>query len=226
MAAGALLPPSSTVLTVGRHADPTLSTGGRLDAVQGFAARIANITIATSPIALLFGADPDFQYFREPHSDAGRAGASAGNVGYLVGGAAGIVRKGSAEVLRSPSQFARSMQGNDVFPGIDRFRDIVLKKGKIIYAGFPGQGHFYTTHSAIRRVGDSAWTFNRGLQIAPHRTRPPRARFAAYEIMEDTPAAFGLAIANPQYGAGWLPQIVVPSFRTNLRYLGDYPLGP
>ena len=218
--------PSTTVLTVGKQPDPTLSTGGRLDAVQGFAARIANLAISSSPIAMLFGADPDFQYFREPNSDAGRMGSGAGNVGYLLGGAAGIIRKGGTEIVRSPSQFARSMQGNDDFPGIDRFKDIVLKKGTIVYAGFPGQGAFYTTRSALRRVGKSASGFNKGLQIAPHRTRPPRSRYAAYEVIDDTPAAFALTIANPQHGPGRLPQVVVPSWQSTLHLLDDFPLGP
>jgi hypothetical protein len=44
--------------------------------------------------------------------------------------------------------------------------------------------------------------------------------------MEDAPAAFGLAIANDRYGIGWLPQVVVPSFRNTLRYLADFQLGP
>jgi hypothetical protein len=155
----------------------------------------------------------------------GRAGATAGNVGYFLGGAAGVIRKGALEIAQSPSAFARSMQGNDRFPGIDRFKDISLKKGTVIYAGYPGQGHFYTTHSAIRRAGNSAFSLNRGLQIAPHRSHPLRARYAAYEVVDDTAAAFALTIANPQYGPGWLPQIVVPSFQANLRYLGDFPLG-
>ena len=89
MASSKLVSPSSIVLTVGRNADYSLSSGDRFDAVQGFAARVANLTIASSPLALLFGADPDFQYFREPTGEAGRNGAMAGNVGYLLGGAAG-----------------------------------------------------------------------------------------------------------------------------------------
>jgi RHS repeat-associated protein len=219
-------PPSTIVLTVGRHPDSTLSTGGRLDAFQGFAARIANLAISSSPIALLFGADPDFQYFRVPGSEAGRNGAAAGSIGYFLGGAAGIIRKGGSEIAQTPSAFARSLQGNAEFPGIDRFKDIVLKKGKIIYSGYPGQGHFYTTRSAIDRIGNSSAAFNRGLQIAPHRIRPPRGRYAAYEVVEDTQAAFALTIANPQFGPGWLPQIVVPSYRNSLQLLYDYPLGP
>ena len=42
--------------------------------MQGFAARVANIAISSSPVALLFGADPEFQYFREPASAQGQAG--------------------------------------------------------------------------------------------------------------------------------------------------------
>src|SRR6185295_17900563 len=157
---------------------PTLSTEGRLDAVQGFAARMANIGISSSPIAMLFGADPDFQYFREPDTDAGRMGARAGDAGYLIGGFGGALRRAGSEVLASPSRYARTLQGKGDYPGIDRFKDIILKKGKLIYAGFPGQGNFYTTASAIRRAGDSAGALNRGLQIAPHRIRPMRTQYA------------------------------------------------
>ena len=160
MQGSTLISPSSIVLTVGTHPDPSLSTGSRLDAVQGFAARLANIAIGSSPVAMLFGADPDFQYFREPESDAGRAGASAGTAGYFIGGFGGVLRKAGSEALASPSRFARSLQGKGDYPGIDRFRDIVLKKGKLIYAGFPGQGNFYTTANAIRRAGDSAGALN------------------------------------------------------------------
>ncbi|HEU4689203.1 MAG TPA: RHS repeat-associated core domain-containing protein [Vicinamibacterales bacterium] len=217
--------PAGIVLTVGRQPDSTLSTGGRLDAIQGFAARVANLAISSSPIALLFGADPDFQYFREPDSAYGRAGSMAGNVGFLAGGAVGAIRKSGGELAATASEFARSRQGTHIYPGVDSFRDIVLKKGKIIYAGFPGQGYFYTTASAIRRAGGSAQFLNAGLQIAPHRWRPQRTRYAAYEVLEETPAAFGLAITNSGYGNGWLPQVVVPSYQTTLRYLGDFPLG-
>ena len=153
---------STVVLTVGRHPDATLSTGGRLDGLQGFAARIGNLTISSSPIAMLFGADPDFQYFREPDSDAGHAGAQYGNVGYLLGGAAGIIRKGGSELATNgASAIARSLQGTPKYPGIDRFKDITLKKGTILYSGFPGQTAFYTTASALRRAGDSAATLFR-----------------------------------------------------------------
>ena len=227
MQSGTLVSPSSIVLTVGRQSDATLSTGGRLDAVQGFAARIANLTIGSSPIAMLFGADPDFQYFQEPGTAEGRTGAQFGNVGYFLGGAAGVIRKGGSELAaRAPSAIARSFQGTRKYPGIDRFKDITLKKGTLVYAGFPGQGAFYTTAGAMRRSVASASTLWDRLQIAEHDFRPQRSRMAAYEVIEDTQAAFGLALANLHNGSGWYPQIVVPSFETSLRYLTDFPLAP
>ena len=178
---------SNVVLTVGRNPDATLSTGGGLEGIQGFAARVANLAINYSPVAMLFGSDPDFQYFREPESAAGRDGAQYGNVGYFVGGAAGIIRKGGSELAtRSASAFARSVQGTPKYPGIDRFKDITLKKGTILYSGFPGQTAFYTTASALRRAGNNAATLFKGLQLREHRNLGYRTRVAAYEVIEDT----------------------------------------
>ncbi len=219
--------PSSIVLTVGTRVDSTLSRSRVLDGAQGFAARVGNLMISSSPIAILFGGDPDFQYFNEPDSDAGRTGAGYGDVGYLLGGAAGIIRKGGSQMVAgAPSQIARSFQGNPRYPGIDRFKDITLKKGTILYSGFPGQTAFYTTASALRRSGNSAEALFRGLQLRKHERLGFRTRVAAYEVMADSPAAFGLAIANTDHGAGWLPQVVVPSFQTSLRFLEELPIGP
>ncbi|HET9268590.1 MAG TPA: RHS repeat-associated core domain-containing protein, partial [Vicinamibacterales bacterium] len=67
-----LVSPSSIQLTAGRQPDPTLASGGRLDSIRGFAARAANVAISSSPVAMLFGADPDFEYFRIPDNEAGR----------------------------------------------------------------------------------------------------------------------------------------------------------
>jgi hypothetical protein len=150
-----------------------------------------------------------------------------GTAAYLAGGIAGIVRKGGAEaVTRGPSVVARSFQGSRKYPMVDRFRDITLKKGTIIYSGFPGQSAFYTTANALRRSGASASTLWKGLQVAKHEEYAMRTRMAAYEVIEDTPAAFGLALVNLKNGAGGYPQIVVPSFRTSLRYLQNFALAP
>jgi hypothetical protein len=150
-----------------------------------------------------------------------------GSVGYLVGGAAGIMRRGGSELAaHGPSAIARSFQGSVKYPQVDRYKDIVLKKGTLIYGGFPGQGAFYTTARAMRRSRASASRLWDGLQVATHASFPPRSRMAVFEVMDDTPAAFGLALANVKNGIGGYPQVVVPSFATSLRYLTDFPLAP
>jgi hypothetical protein len=206
---------------------PTLSSSSGFDALQGTAARLGNLLISSSPVTWLFGADPGFEWFDVPDNAAGRAGATLGNVGYFLGGVAGIVRSGGARIAEgSASRVARSLQGTGRHPGIDRFRDITLRKGSVLFSGFPGQSAFYTTASAMRRSGWSARSLFEGLQVAEHKTKGLRTRVAAYEVLEDTPAAFGLAIANGHAGHGWLPQVVVPAYRDVLRYLDDFPLGP
>jgi RHS repeat-associated protein len=227
MQQGRLVSPASVVLTAGTQTDSALARSPTVDRLQGAAARAANLAFNSSPVAWLFGTNADFEWFPVPDSEAGQAGATMGSIGYFFGGAAGILRKGTAEMLGiTPSHVARSFQGTQKYPGIDRFRDITLKKGTVIYSGYPGQSAFYTTASALRRGGGSSTSLFRGLQVGAHRHLGHRSRVAAYEVLADTPAAFGLAIANSQYGAGWLPQVVVPSFRSDLRYLADFPLGP
>ncbi len=224
---GRLVSPASIVLTAGTKADSNLSRSRIVDQLQGFAARLGNLAISSSPVAMLFGADPDYEWFGEPDSAEGQTGATLGNVGYFVGGAVGIVRKAGVELVENaPSQIARSMQGNTKYPGIDRFKDITLKKGTVLYSAHPGQTAFYTTASALRRSGHSRQALFQGLQARRHAIKGYWGRVAAYEVTADTQAAFGLAIANTDHGIGWLPQVVVPSYQQSLRLLEVIPLGP
>jgi hypothetical protein len=189
------------------------------------AARLGNMAMSAAPIFWLFPGSADFDWFEIPDSAAGRLGAAHGSAGYLLGGMAGAARTTAASAT-SPSSVARSLQGSGNYPGLDAFRDIVLKKGTIIYGGYPGQSAFYTTASGLRRSGASASTLFQGLQVARHPVRGYRPQVAAYEVLEDVPAAFGRAIANPQHGAGRLPQIVVPNYESVLRPLNHIALGP
>ncbi|MDH4259571.1 MAG: hypothetical protein OEW16_04630 [Gammaproteobacteria bacterium] len=219
--------PSSIVLTAGTKVDPSLSQGPTADFLQGAAARLGNLAFNSAPVTWLFDSNPDFEWFGVPDSTAGSSGATLGNIGYFLGGAAGAIRRGGAEIIgAAPSKIARTFQGTRHYPGIDRFRDIMLKKGTIIFGGDPGQSAFYTTASALRRSDGSANILFDGLQIAISRNHPRRTSVAAYELIEDTPAAFALAIANVKYGAGWFPQVVVPSFEVSMRFLREVPLVP
>ncbi|WP_428411386.1 hypothetical protein, partial [Legionella sp.] len=101
----------------------------------------------------------------------------------------------------SPSVVAKGFQGSRDYPGIDKYRDITLKKGTIVYAGEPGVTGFFTTSSAIRRSKLDATALFECLQVSP-RNGLYRPSVTAFEIIEDTLAAFGITRANPKYGVG------------------------
>lgn len=127
---------------------------------------------------------------------------------------------------RTPSQFARGLQGSGSYPGVDTFKDITLKKGTVIYGGAPGQSNFYTTASALERSGGSSSSLFQGLQVSPHPSFGYRPGVTAYEVMDDLPAAFGRTLANPQHGAGGLPQIVIENYDSVLKPIYSVPLKP
>ncbi len=128
-------------------------------------------------------------------------------------------------VPRNASQTARSLQGGGLYSGVDRFRNITLQQGKVIYGGVPGQSAFYTTESGLARAAGSRSTLSQGLQIAPNPTLGYRPGITAYEVLQNTPTAFGRALANPQHGVGRLPQLVVPDYKNVLRPIYSVPLG-
>ena len=125
----------------------------------------------------------------------------------------------------TPSQQAQAWQGKGAYPGVDRYRDITLKKGTIVYAGDPGQSSYHMPASAVRRANGSRSQLFQGLQVEPHPQFGYRPAVRAYEVTQDTPAAFGITRANPQHGAGGLPQIFVPDYST-FKPLSTTPLGP
>ena len=128
--------------------------------------------------------------------------------------------KEAAEAYKnSPSTIARSWQGTHPYIGIDSYKDIILRKGKIIYAGDPFPTGYATTESALRRTGNDASKIFRGLQVGPWKAPKEishlsgyRQTMMPYEVVEDIPAAFGITKANPHFGEGGLPQIFVLEF--------------
>ncbi|USQ13731.1 LysM peptidoglycan-binding domain-containing protein [Legionella lytica] len=123
----------------------------------------------------------------------------------------------------SPSVAAKGFQGSRDYPGIDKYRDITLKKGTIVYAGEPGVTGFFTTSSAIHRSKLDATALFEGLQVSP-RNGLYRPGVTAFEIIEDTPAAFGITRANPKYGVGGLPQLYIPNYANITKPVISYPL--
>ena len=156
---------------------------------------------------------------------AGLLGLSALDAAGVKGGVA-ATRLGSGVRLGTNSlaaaQEAAGWQGTPRFPGVDRWRDITLRQGTVIYAGEPGLSGFMTTESAIRRSGlDAASLFN-GLQVPP-RNGLYRNGVTAYEVLEDMPAAMARTMANDQISRGGLPQLYLPSVNQVTRTYGPDP---
>lgn len=129
----------------------------------------------------------------------------------------------AAEGMSSPSLAARALQGDGFYPGVDRFRDITLKEGTVIYAGEPGITGFATTRSAFARTGNDAQRIFEGLQVGP-KLRSYRPGMTEYVVIQDTPAAFGIVRANTQFGAGELPQLYIENLTAVTRPTISYPL--
>lgn len=115
------------------------------------------------------------------------------------------------------SEVAQSWQGTYPYVGVDKYRNITLKKGKVIYVGEPYPTGYATTKRAVDKInGDSRKMFE-GLQVKPYwedgmQAAEYRSKMMAYEITDDIDVAFGITNANPQFGKGGLPQMFIPDF--------------
>ena len=140
-------------------------------------------------------------------------------------GAPAATRSGAASKL-TPAQEAAAWQGSELYPGIDRYRNIVLKPDTYVVGAVPGQGNYYTTMSGMIRSELDVIKYYEGLQVAPNLTNPARDvvrdGLTIYRVTESTPAAFARTLTNPQHGAGGLPQIYIPNNST-LQPVGFIP---
>jgi hypothetical protein len=125
----------------------------------------------------------------------------------------------------TPAEAAASFQGVGQYPGVDRFRNIGLRPGTLLYAGTPGVSGFFTTAKSVARSGQDATVLFQGLQTAPQAsTGAYRPAVTAFEVVEDAPGAFGIVRANPQWGVGGYPQVYVPDWQSKLRPVFEIPL--
>lgn len=111
----------------------------------------------------------------------------------------------------SPAQQAASWQGNDAYPGVDNWRNINLKAGTLVVQGVGGESNFFTTYRGVFRSKFQTETLWDGLQVMPNPVRGYRTQVQIFRLTQDLPAAFGTTYANPQYGAGGIPQIYIPN---------------
>ncbi|MEK4067756.1 ribonuclease YeeF family protein [Peribacillus sp. FSL R5-0717] len=119
------------------------------------------------------------------------------------------------------SQRARLWQGSHPYFGIDTYEDIILKKGTILFAGYPRPTGYCFTKEVLDSVdGDSKKLFQ-GVQVNPREfddgTGDYKFQVIKFELMDDLPSARGMTDANPQLGSGGLEQIFTPDFEDLLR---------
>jgi len=110
-----------------------------------------------------------------------------------------------------PSEIAKNWQGAGKYPGVDKYEDIVIKQGKVIYRGEPNGTEYFTTKSAIERSGHIENVIFEGLQVEKNLIHGYRSNMQGYKATVDLDVAFGIAKANPQFGKGGLPQIFIPN---------------
>jgi len=118
---------------------------------------------------------------------------------------------------------AAGWQGKGAYSGVDTWRNVVLSEGKQVVGGLPGQSNYYTTLNGLNRSGLNQETLFEGLQVAKHPQFGYRGQVGIYEVTGNTPAAFGTTYANPQFGAGGLPQIFIPDY-SGLQLIKIIPL--
>ncbi len=114
-------------------------------------------------------------------------------------------------VIPSTVKAAIMQQGNKLYPGVDKYTNVTLKKGTVIYRGEPNGTGFFTTKDAIVNSDYNKQRIFEGLQVRKNPQFGYRSKMTGYVLNEDINVAYGKALANPQYGKGGLPQFFVPN---------------
>ena len=123
-------------------------------------------------------------------------------------------------------RYAQSLQGSGNYPGIDKFTEVILRKGDLLVGAAEGQGRtpFYTSVESFLRLGRNAETLWRGLQVFESDEFGYRTGVTLYKLTQDVVAAAGKALANPANGPGGYDQFVIQDFRNVLEPLMSFLL--
>ncbi|MEV7415596.1 ricin-type beta-trefoil lectin domain protein [Streptomyces sp. NPDC089919] len=126
-------------------------------------------------------------------------------------------------LTQSPMAEAQGWQGSESYPGIDSYRSITLREGDTLYGGYPGPGAYLTTPDGFALAGGDATAYYQGVQVGAWKGTY-RQFMREYTVTQNTQAAYGITEANPQYGAGGLPQVYLPNWQQVLSPVRDHPM--
>ncbi len=124
----------------------------------------------------------------------------------------------------TPAWKARGWQGSGDYPGIDKWRTIILEKGTIVYGGVPGQSEFYLSKESLEASGKMKETLWESVQVKAHEKFGYRSQVQAYVLTEDVKVGSSIVEANPQFGKGGATQYFIEDFNHKLKPVGD-PIG-
>ena len=119
----------------------------------------------------------------------------------------------SKVTTESASSEARKWQENEMYPGIDNWTDVTIRKGSYVWGGTPGQSNFYTTTADLVTSGNDATKIFTGLQVSKGAFDTYRPGMTMYRIPYDMDVAISQALANKHYGAGGFTQLYIPNFQ-------------
>jgi RHS repeat-associated protein len=146
----------------------------------------------------------------------------AAAIPFIPGGvSAGLKAERSGQSI---VEFARSLQGAGDYPGVDRYRRIIVQKGDLVVSGAPGYSHFHTTLKAVERANGELESFWKSLQVKPHKDFGFRPGVTVSRATEDFEAAFGRALTNTDWGRGGFPQLVIREPERVLEPIYSIPL--
>ena len=115
----------------------------------------------------------------------------------------------------SPSEQARSWQGQGDYPGIDAYQDITLLPGQLLVRGEPNGTEYFSDFHAFILAAEDAENFFEGLQVKKHPQYGYRSAVQLFMVQkENILAAYSLTEANPQFGKGGSSQYFIPDAQT------------
>ena len=120
----------------------------------------------------------------------------------------------------NPSEVASAWQGSYPYTGGDKYSNMTLHDGDIIWMGEPFPTGYSTTPEVVQVIGKDSQKVFKGLQVKPYYENGMsfaeyRSSLTPYKVHGELNVADGIAMNNLQFGAGGLVQRFDPNFDYN-----------
>ena len=125
---------------------------------------------------------------------------------------------------KNPSATARRWQGSDPYPGIDSYKNVVVKAGTVLYTLYPHgntPGNYFVTAKDVL-AARTAREYNDSVQVSHKENtdggKNMRTALHGFIVTKDTCMAKGITRANPHLGKGGATQYFIENMdKINLK---------